>query len=166
MVIFSLCNLGLSPSECQAATTATLLPQEQCGKSLAVVALMFLIFTIINHSESHFFCFNPTIDISIPLSTIQSHSLQTNPTICSLYLPSHYYSSCMDSSPWHLVLSGWNLVLILRHRHLKLVLMRRCWQSMTKVDWWWWWWQRALSGMFQINCVVTIPFLLDVGDRS
>jgi len=45
-VIFSLCNLGLSPSERQAATTETLLPQEQCGKSLAVAALMHLIFTI------------------------------------------------------------------------------------------------------------------------
>jgi len=49
----------------------------------------------LNHSESHFFGFNPTIDISIPLLTIQSHSLQTNPTISSLYLPSHYYSSCI-----------------------------------------------------------------------
>ena len=40
-------------------------------------------------TESHFFLFQ------IPLSKFWSHSLPTNPTIYSLYLRSHYYSSCI-----------------------------------------------------------------------
>ena len=44
--------------------------------------------------ESHFFCLNPTIKISIPLSKFQSHYQHFNCTLCepiSLFLVYHYH---------------------------------------------------------------------------
>ena len=57
-------------------------------------------------SQSLSSLFNPTFPFSIPLSSFWSHSLHINPTLLGVYLLSHYYSSCIDStsSSWR----AWN----------------------------------------------------------
>ena len=84
---FSLCNLGLSPSEHWVVTLTLLTASNFCNYLVTFAQNISLLHSLERLSiwiKSHFFCLNPTIKISIPLSTFQYHSLWTNLTISSL----------------------------------------------------------------------------------